>query len=258
MANNLKRLRNWRGLSQEALAERMGTSRNQITKLEAGTRRLSDVWIDRAAPALDVDPGMLVSEKLDLEPRELTRVAVEHEDDDHARSDEPGAESGVSSIGPYRGTLPGAIPDLDAAGGAGPGENSLIYSTVGGNGLTYSADAVRGEIVLPSYLLSEFTRSKPGVVHAVRVRGDSMEMTLLSGDRVFADTNDHNIGQGGVFVIVDHRYGDEVLVKRLRRTGRGAAAQIVLVSDNPKQGDDERHPDEVTIVGRAIARLTRL
>jgi transcriptional regulator with XRE-family HTH domain len=61
MANNLSALRKKAGLSQDELAERMGTTRNQLAKLEGGARRLSDVWIDRAAKALGVDAGQLVT-----------------------------------------------------------------------------------------------------------------------------------------------------------------------------------------------------
>lgn len=62
MANNLKRLRVERELSQEDLAALMNTTRNQLAKLESGARRLSDVWITRAAVALKVDPGALVAD----------------------------------------------------------------------------------------------------------------------------------------------------------------------------------------------------
>lgn len=64
MANNLKRLRTERELSQTELADRMNTTRNQIAKLESGARRLSDVWISRAAVALRVDPGALVADSM--------------------------------------------------------------------------------------------------------------------------------------------------------------------------------------------------
>lgn len=64
MSNNLKRLREKRGLTQTQLAEAMGTTINQITKLESGKRRLSDVWIARAAKALGVDAGLLVTDQL--------------------------------------------------------------------------------------------------------------------------------------------------------------------------------------------------
>lgn len=61
MANNLAKLRQERGWSQDHLATLMGTTRNQLAKLEGGTRRLSNVWIERAARALVVDPGALVT-----------------------------------------------------------------------------------------------------------------------------------------------------------------------------------------------------
>jgi transcriptional regulator with XRE-family HTH domain len=68
MRNNLKALRNKLGLSQEQAAERMGTTRNQYAKLEGGSRRLSDVWIARAAQAFGVDAGELVSSRSNTVP----------------------------------------------------------------------------------------------------------------------------------------------------------------------------------------------
>ena len=68
MQNNLGTLRKKRGWSQDELAERMGTTRNQLAKLEGGARRLSDVWISRAATALGVDAGQLVTTAADEVP----------------------------------------------------------------------------------------------------------------------------------------------------------------------------------------------
>ncbi|ACB96030.1 helix-turn-helix domain-containing protein [Beijerinckia indica] len=65
MVNNLKKIRNRLGLTQIQAAEAMGTTKNQLIKLEKGERRLSDVWIDRAAKAYGVDPGELVSERME-------------------------------------------------------------------------------------------------------------------------------------------------------------------------------------------------
>ncbi|MFK5600219.1 XRE family transcriptional regulator [Methylobacterium sp. HMF5984] len=68
MQNNLSALRKKRGWSQDEMAERMGTTRNQLAKLEGGARRLSDVWISRAAAALGVDAGQLVTTAKDEVP----------------------------------------------------------------------------------------------------------------------------------------------------------------------------------------------
>jgi transcriptional regulator with XRE-family HTH domain len=60
MANNLRALRDGRGWSQEQAATALGTTRNQYVKLEHGSRRLSDKWIERAAEAYGVDTGDIV------------------------------------------------------------------------------------------------------------------------------------------------------------------------------------------------------
>ncbi|MBX9717891.1 MAG: LexA family transcriptional regulator [Microbacteriaceae bacterium] len=61
MRNNLKKLRERHGLTQEEFAAQMGTTRNQLVKLESGKRRLSDKWISKAADVLGVDAGELVT-----------------------------------------------------------------------------------------------------------------------------------------------------------------------------------------------------
>jgi transcriptional regulator with XRE-family HTH domain len=58
--NRLHELRKAKGFSLEALADRVGTTKMQIQRLEKGTRRLSDHWIYRLAPVLGVSPGMLL------------------------------------------------------------------------------------------------------------------------------------------------------------------------------------------------------
>jgi transcriptional regulator with XRE-family HTH domain len=63
MANNLSKIRRLRGWTQDVAAEKMGTTRNQLAKLEGSARRLSDKWIQRAAEAFEVDQGEIVTER---------------------------------------------------------------------------------------------------------------------------------------------------------------------------------------------------
>jgi transcriptional regulator with XRE-family HTH domain len=76
-ANHLRAWREFRRLSQAALAERVGTADNVISTLESGDRRLSDKWLKKLAVALDTTPGYL----LDYDPNdidtELIRAAQE-------------------------------------------------------------------------------------------------------------------------------------------------------------------------------------
>ena len=56
MGNRVKERRKLAGLTQTQLAQLAGTSKNQITKLESGARRLSDHWAERLAPFLNCQP----------------------------------------------------------------------------------------------------------------------------------------------------------------------------------------------------------
>jgi len=62
MANHIKRLRLERGLTQPQLAALMGTTKNQLIKLESGNRRLHQGWIERAAKALDVPNSDIIDD----------------------------------------------------------------------------------------------------------------------------------------------------------------------------------------------------
>lgn len=53
MKNRIKALREAQGLSQAALAERMGTSAAQVNRLEKGQRKLTVPWLLRLGAALD-------------------------------------------------------------------------------------------------------------------------------------------------------------------------------------------------------------
>lgn len=60
-------VRAWRrraGLTQSQLAERLGTSHNQVQHLESGERALTARWLRRLGRALGATPGML----LDMDP----------------------------------------------------------------------------------------------------------------------------------------------------------------------------------------------
>lgn len=71
--NHLKAWRDYRGLSQAQLAERVGTNSNMIGYLESGERGLSAKWLRKLADALDTSPGMI----LDHDPGELDSDILE-------------------------------------------------------------------------------------------------------------------------------------------------------------------------------------
>lgn len=80
--SNLKALRQAQNLSQDDLAERMGTSQQTIQRLEKGTRGFSEKWVRAACDALGVaasdivgvgEQGTAVPFNLDRSPTERLR-----------------------------------------------------------------------------------------------------------------------------------------------------------------------------------------
>lgn len=71
--NFLREWRTFRKMTQEQLAEKVGTNPNMIQYLETGERGLSAKWLRRLAPALKTTPGML----LDHDPHQLDSDVID-------------------------------------------------------------------------------------------------------------------------------------------------------------------------------------
>ena len=66
-SNRIREYRRARAMSLQELAERVGTSKSQIDKLERGQRRLTSEWMVRLAGPLECDPRALIDlSELDL------------------------------------------------------------------------------------------------------------------------------------------------------------------------------------------------
>lgn len=87
----------------------------------------------------------------------------------------------------------------------------------------------------------------------VEVRGDSMEPTLSSGDRVMVNLSDRHVAQPGIFVLYD---GDGTVIKRVEKIP--GKPVLVLISDNPLHGKYEVAANDVEIAGRVVWAARRL
>lgn len=65
--NHLRAWRTYRKLTQEQLADQVGTNANMIQYLETGERGLSAKWLRRLADALETTSGMI----LEHDPEQL-------------------------------------------------------------------------------------------------------------------------------------------------------------------------------------------
>lgn len=70
--STLERLRDKADLSQQKLADKIGTSQSQIDRLEKGLRKMTPQWAKRLAPALECHWLELMDETppAQLEPQE--------------------------------------------------------------------------------------------------------------------------------------------------------------------------------------------
>lgn len=88
----------------------------------------------------------------------------------------------------------------------------------------------------------------------VEVRGDSMEPTLMSGDRVMVNMSDKQISQSGIFVIYD---GDGTVVKRVDKR-IGDDETVTIISDNTIHERYQVPISYLNVIGRVVWVARRL
>jgi phage repressor protein C with HTH and peptisase S24 domain len=90
-------------------------------------------------------------------------------------------------------------------------------------------------------------KGSPDKMSLIKVKGDSMEPTLLSGDMILVDHSKNFIDpQGGIYAIVME---DMIMIKRLQVLGQG---RIRVVSDNLHYEPIEMNADALIINGKVL------
>lgn len=186
--NNIEKLREARGWARPELAKRMGTSPQQVERLEKGQRKLSQEWIDKAAHAFSVTPADIISEGVSL-------VVPE----------QPVAKS-------VDGGEVVEITRLDLSLPMGPG------ATVD--------DYVEEEpIAFDLGYLRSFTRTPPHRLRLAAGAGDSMLPTLLPNDLVWIDTTQNQLLHADRIYAASINGG--AAIKRLRPIAGGTKVLVI-------------------------------
>lgn len=84
---NIRRIRKEQGLTAKEFAARIGTSPSQVTRLEKGQRRLTELWLNRIAKGLDIAINDLLGEPALLNVIPVTYVAGRDEGDEVSKAD---------------------------------------------------------------------------------------------------------------------------------------------------------------------------
>lgn len=74
--NHLAAWREFRGMTQQQLAEAVGTNQNMIGYLESGERGLSAKWLRKLAPALRTQPGFILEHDPFTLPTDIIEIWV--------------------------------------------------------------------------------------------------------------------------------------------------------------------------------------
>lgn len=219
IANNIAAFRNQRGWARPELAKRMGTSAQQLERLEKGMRGLTTDWIDKAAAALGVAPGDII-----------TPGAAPALDDDIAQSGRADRRLIIEAD-----TDDVEIQQWDVAYGMGGG--TFLDLPVTGERHTFSRSWLR-----------QFTHAPPDRIFLAVGTGDSMTPTILDADIVLIDTSQCEVRLADK--IWAAAYGQTGIIKRLRPMPDGS---VKILSDNPAVPPETAHDGELSIVGRVVA-----
>lgn len=91
-------------------------------------------------------------------------------------------------------------------------------------------------------------KGDPQHMRLIRVKGDSMEPTLMDGDLLLVDLNRNYIEPpGGIYAIY---MNDTIIAKRVQAIY--PSGKLRIISDNPKYEPVDTDPDEVKVNGKVI------
>lgn len=220
MANRIREVRRAKDVTLEQLAELTDISTSHLSRIEAGSRSLSLLYLIRISRALGVEPEE-VSNDFGAEDLEIARTT------------------------PYE--IPvrasGDVANLNIRGGLGLGSVDGVETNDGGE---IYADHIRGFWSFPPAVKAGW-RNMPQV-YSIPVEGDSMEPTLTSGSYVFVDMT-HTVPQPEDIYACD--YGDGLTIKRLQLVPR--TDKIKVMADNQRYEDYVLRREDVRVYGRVVA-----
>jgi phage repressor protein C with HTH and peptisase S24 domain len=217
--NNIQLFREARGWSRPVLAQKMGTTPQQIERLEKGQRTLRQEWIDKAASAFEVDPAQIITPQEGELPAKSVPARREHSIEDLA------AEHGWV-----------LIDEIDLSLGMGA---TFLDSD--------RAPERLGLVPFAADWISDMYRGSITHLKVVRGRGDSMEPTIRDGDFVLIDTSRRRLDEQDVVWAVS--YGELGMIRRLRQMPGGG---VQLMPDNSVVRPTEAYDGEMHIMGRVI------
>lgn len=220
MKNRIKELRRGQGLTLQRLADLIGTTPQQINRLERGDRRLTTEWMERVAGGLSVHPTELIADDSDIALRSGAARSAE------SLESAPASGLRVRDL-PVHGDI-----DLPVFGTARGGSDALLFN-----------DGEVVERVTRPSLLAGATQA-----YAVYMTGESMEPRYQALELLYV--NPARPITRGCYVVVQKTNGEAIVKRFLRRSD----LSIVLEQLNP-HGEIQIPTEELVAIHRIVGSV---
>lgn len=262
MGERLKKARKLAGFgSAQEAADAMEIRASTYRAHENGQNEFDHEIAEQYGRKFRVRPAWLLTAELPMRPGGTDAGTGDLSYHPASAFDETPSQQGdevaaFSTVAGNRGIPPDTIPHMDVDAHLGAGGFSQVVQVTRADGTSFSADQVRDYWRVPDWWLRSFGTSTR-YVFALTAEGDSMQPRIMAGDIVFVDTRRKVPSPDGLYAIVDEFGG--VVVKRLTNLGVDAdsgAVRIEIASDNPTHRARVRNLDEISIIGRFLARMT--
>lgn len=224
MANRIREMRKSRGKTLEELSGETGISTSYLSRIEKGEGA-------KDGRGLSLENAVRIARALGCE---VTDFTSDFSDEDI----EAALRLPLSDKAPD-----GDVPNLTIHAGLGNG--GLLSAEISENGVVLSR-FTDGYWNFPDSVRSGFRQI--GKTHALPVKGDSMEPTLVGGSVVFVDTS-HVMPSPPDLYAVD--YGDGLMIKRIELIPR--SSRVRVISDNDRYQTHEMDREELLVYGRVVA-----
>lgn len=132
-----------------------------------------------------------------------------------------------------------------------PDDGTLIpvydVAASAGNGTHIDGEEVTCNMAFDRGFLRRMTDARASELAIIRVKGHSMEPTLLDDDHVLVDRTKTNLSFDGLFVI---RFDDALHIKRIGRSA--SRGNVLVISDHPSYPDLDMPKENLDVIGRVL------
>ena len=140
---------------------------------------------------------------------------------------------------------------MNASGDGSRADDALVpiydVSASAGHGVLVEGEEVICNMAFDRRFLKRMSDAKPGDMAIIRVKGHSMEPTLLDDDHVLVDRSKANLSFDGLFVL---RFDDALHVKRIGRSA--TRGNVMVISDHPAYRDLDMPKADLDVIGRVL------